>query len=82
MSDFGEDGLGGGPDLRARSRILPVRDAGPFAGRGLDQNGVAVSHETLDPSWDHRDSILVVLDFLRNADDHARPPLTTYAESQ
>jgi hypothetical protein len=65
-----EDLAGGGDDLGAALLVILVRDSGAEAGVLLDEDGVAVLTERADARQDHADAVFLVLDLLRNADDH------------
>ncbi len=71
---FGVDSLGRRPDLRPGAGVLCVGDAGSVARGGLDQHRVPVLDQALHSGRHHGHPVFVILDFLRNADDHARAP--------
>ena len=65
----GEHGVGVGQDLRAGGRELVVADRRAVAGRCLHRDAMPRAHELAHTLGRRRDAVLVVLDFLRDADD-------------
>ena len=65
--DLGQLGAGG--------LVGGVVEARPDAGALLDDDRVAGAHELLHPDGGDRDAVLLVLDLLRNADDHGSSSL-------
>ena len=66
----GEDGIGIREDLGTRRCEVGVRERRAVTRPGLDDDAVARVHELADPFRRCRDPELVVLDLLRDPDDH------------
>ena len=69
---LGEDFLRGLDDRGAGLLVVFIGGADAAAGIRLDQDLVAVAHGLADAKGRHADAVFVILDFLRNADEHCR----------
>ena len=74
---LGIDSLRSRADLGPGGSVFGIGDAGPLARRSLDEHRMPVLDQALDARRHHGYPVLVVLDFFRNPNDHARPPVAT-----